>query len=127
MENEGREELRERIEDALDSCQDDTLLRIAELLDAAINGLREALRVLKALEIPILPKPLRLTPLIPNWLLRIRVRRTLTSCLGQIALGGHAATARPEMASLSREFRELIARSGVAAPTLERLFDAIER
>lgn len=38
MENEGREELRERIEDALDSCQDDTLLRVAELLDAAKGG-----------------------------------------------------------------------------------------
>jgi hypothetical protein len=38
MENERRGELKERIEDALDSCQDETLLRIAELLDPAEGG-----------------------------------------------------------------------------------------
>jgi ketopantoate reductase len=98
-----------------------------DLIDAALNGLREGLRVLRALGIPILPWPLRLTPLIPNWLLRIRVKRTLTSRLGEIALAGHAAAAQPEMANLCRELRVLIGQSGVATPTLDHLFEIIER
>jgi hypothetical protein len=38
MDSEGRRELREHIEGALGSCEDDTLLRIASLLEAAEEG-----------------------------------------------------------------------------------------
>ncbi|MBW2254920.1 MAG: ketopantoate reductase family protein [Deltaproteobacteria bacterium] len=103
-----------------------TLAGRPDLITASIDGLREGLRVLRALRIPILPWQLRLTPILPNALLRLKVKRTLTSRLGEVALAGHAAVARPEMAQLCRQLRVLIEQSGVATPTLDHLFDIIE-
>jgi len=97
-----------------------------DLLDAALDGLREGLRVLRAAGIPILPRALRLTPFLPNVLLRLRVRRTLRTRFAEIALAGHASAARPEMAGLCRDLRPLIEHSGVATPSLDRLFEIVE-
>jgi 2-dehydropantoate 2-reductase len=106
-------------------CDPQRLAHMPGTLKLAVRAFRENLHVLRTLRRPIAPAPLRLLSLLPDALLVLRLQRTLSGELARVALAGHAAAARDEMACLAREFRVLVERAGVATQAAETLYQHI--
>ncbi len=99
--------------------------RLAKMRDAVvlgIRGLREGLRVLRALAIPITPPALRIYEWIPEPILAPLVQRMFNTRFAEVAMAGHANAARDEMKLLADEFRALARSTKLATPALDRLY-----
>ena len=79
-----------------------------EILSVSIRAIKENLRALKELGIPILPKKFKLMRLIPVYFLKRRLKNLINSDFGKIALSGHADCAKIEMKKIAGDFRELV-------------------
>ena len=85
-----------------------TLGKDIELLNLSIIGIRENIKALKELIIPILPKKLKMLSWIPKFIIKRKLLNLLNSDYGRIALSGHARAAKKEMSRIVADFRELI-------------------
>ncbi len=85
-----------------------------------VTAIGEGLKVLQALQIPIVPARQKIWPWIPRAILARLGQRVFLNPAMLYALA-HADAARPEMKILRDEFGELICKSSVSAPALERL------
>jgi len=85
-----------------------TLGRDIELLNLSIVGIRENIKALKELDIPILPKKFKTLSWIPKYILRRKLLNLLNSAYGKIALSGHARAAKNEMNRITKDFRDFI-------------------
>jgi 2-dehydropantoate 2-reductase len=80
-----------------------------ELVDLAIQGIREFISALKDLNIPILPKKFKFTfTKFPTSIIRKKLIKLLNSDFGRIALSGHASAAENEMKKLSDDIFEVV-------------------
>jgi len=86
-----------------------------------VDGLREALAVLRATGHRIVPQGVVLVEVFPRFAVRSFFRKLLSSRFGEIGAGWHCSQAPDEMHQLARELRELVERSGLAAPVLRQL------
>jgi 2-dehydropantoate 2-reductase len=87
-----------------------------------VNAIREGIRVLKALKIPILPKKFIIMLRFPKFLIIRQLSKGLGTESGELALRDHAMAAKDEMLELANEFKELIDQSGMDTPALDNLF-----
>jgi len=85
-----------------------TLGRDIELLNLSIIGIRENIKALKELNIPILPKKFKTLSWLPKFIIRGKLLELLNSDYGKIALSGHARAAKNEMARITEDFRDFI-------------------
>lgn len=103
-----------------DSCN----LRLAanrEDVRLCLRGMKEAFRVLRALDYPIEPPKLRLVFIIPEWILGPLFRKVLKTSLADIGMARHLRNASEEMEQLSAEFSELVEASGLKTLVLDQL------
>lgn len=99
-----------------------------DTLGLMARSVREGFTALETLGVRITPFSLRL---LFSWLPRSFVvsywsrflRRPIADCV----MGGHARNAPVEMREIANDCRDLLDRSGVEAPTLRTMFEAIER
>ncbi len=99
--------------------------RLARTRDGVVlmvRAIKEGLRVLRALNIPLTPARFRMLEWLPEPLLVALLQRRLGSAQVELALAGHANAARDEMTALANEFRVLVHASGLRTPALDALY-----
>ena len=85
-----------------------TLGRDIELLNLSITSIRENIKALKELNIPILPKKFKTLNWLPKFIIRRKLLDLLNSEYGKIALSGHARAAKNEMTRITEDFRDFV-------------------
>ncbi len=85
-----------------------SLGRDMELLNLSINGIRENIKALKELNIPILPKKFKTLSLLPKFIIKRKLLNLVNSDYGKIALSGHARAAKNEMIRITEDFRDFV-------------------
>lgn len=98
--------------------------RLARTRDAvvlAVRAMREGVRVLQALGLPVTPPRYRWLLWLPEPLLVALFQRLLADERMEVALVRHAEAARAEIRHLADEFRTLARATPVPTPTIERL------
>ena len=97
------------------------LARDRKTLRLMAQAIREGLRVIRALNLPITPWRVKLINWIPLWFLTLLFRKLLNTEFAEIALAGHANAAQDEMKQLADEFRALIKQTSTATPAFNEL------
>ncbi len=97
------------------------LARTRDGLVLLIRSVREGLKVLKALRIPITPGQYQLLNWLPEPILVAVLKRGLNTPRAELVLARHANAARDEMTGLAHEFRALAGQSGVETPASDQL------
>jgi len=98
-----------------------------ETLGLMADGVREGFTVVRALGLPVAPFPLKvLFCWLPKRFAVWYWRRFFASPMGDYVFGRHSRSASPEMRILAQDCKTLIERTGVEAPALHRLYNAIE-
>ena len=85
-----------------------TLGKDSELVNLSIIGIRENIKALKELDIPILPKKFKMLSWIPKFIIKRKLLNLINSDYGMIALSGHARAAKNEMNRIIKNFRYLV-------------------
>ncbi|MFW9938705.1 MAG: ketopantoate reductase family protein [Candidatus Thorarchaeota archaeon] len=98
------------------------LAKDKEGLILVLNAIREGMRVLKTLEIPILPKKFKILLRLPRSLIVKKLSKGLGTESGELALRDHAMAAQDEMLELADEFKVLIEKSGISTPAFNELY-----
>ena len=97
------------------------LARTRDGLLLMIRAVKEGLRALHALDVPITPVKYRLLEWIPEPLLLAVLRIGFATPQAELVLARHANAARDEMSVIDEEVRALARRSGVATPAMNAL------
>jgi 2-dehydropantoate 2-reductase len=90
-----------------------------------LRAIREGLRVLRSLEIPITPIRMRVFELIPEILMVSLLQRLLDTEYADLIIARHANAARDEMKQIADEFRELAHRASLDTPFSDHLYSFI--
>ena len=108
---------------ALYSAEGDNyrLARTRDGLLLAVRGVRESLRTLRELNIPIIPGYYRLLEWLPEPLLLVLLRGFVNTHAAEINIAGHANAARDEMWAVADEFETLTRATGRLTPALYNL------
>ncbi len=91
-----------------------------------VRAIKESLRVLRALNIPITPAKFRLLGWLPEPIIVAVLQKGLNTPQAELVLARHANNARDEMLVLAEEFRALAQRSGLNTPAIDILFEYID-
>ncbi|MCL5996887.1 MAG: hypothetical protein M1546_12650 [Chloroflexi bacterium] len=102
------------------------LARTRDGLVLLVRAVREGLRVLRALDVPITPAKFRVLAWIPEPLLVLWMQRGMATPRAELAMARHANAARDEMKQLADEFQVLARRSGSSVPAIDRLYTFID-
>lgn len=102
------------------------LARRPDLIRLMVRSMREALRALLRLGVPIKPAGTKLLLWIPLPILVLALRFFLDTNLAEVGGERHGNRASDEMKEIADEVRELIRRSGVPAPASTELFEAVD-
>lgn len=100
--------------------------RTRDLLVLAIRAIHEGFQVLHALDVPIVPKRMKIFERIPEPLLVLFLKRFITHPAMKIALVGHANAARSEVHHLADEFLALARSTSVPTPAIDRLYPYLD-
>lgn len=98
------------------------LARTRDGLVLLIRGLKEGLRVLRSLGIPITPPQYQIFLWLPEPLLVAILQKRLALPQAELVLARHANAARDEMHTLADEFRTLVNQSSESTPALDTLY-----
>ncbi len=83
-----------------------------KLLKMTMRAVVQGLDIVRQNGYPVLPKGLKLFRFMPSALGTIKIAHTLRSRFGEIALAGHASTARNEMRHLAKDLLGLAGQNG---------------
>jgi 2-dehydropantoate 2-reductase len=98
------------------------LSRTRDAVVLALRGIREGLRVLQALDVPIVPDKYRLLQRIPEPILVPQWQRLFARKYWEVAMVRHGEAARDEVKHLVDEFLLFARTTAVPIPTIERLY-----
>lgn len=98
------------------------LARTRDGLLLLVCAVKEGLRVLNALNIPITPPHYRVLAWIPEAPLVALLEKQLARPEAELVLANHANAARDEMRVLAEEFRGLVRQSGLSTPAIDALY-----
>ncbi len=101
------------------------LARSRDALVLMVRAMREGFRVLRALNIPIVPSKLKIVEWMPERMVIFLMRLMVNSKEAEITMAGHANAARDEMKRLADEFRTLARSTSVPTPAMDRLYSYI--
>jgi len=103
------------------------LSRSPVLLMLMVDGIRQGFSVMRVLGRPVHPFALKV---LFTWMPRAFAvnywRRFLSHDIAEFIFARHACSSSAEMQMLSADCRLLLAKSGISAPALERLYEAID-
>ena len=99
------------------------LARTPDGLLLAVRAVRESLKVLRNLSVPIKPAAMLALEWLPEPLLMLYLRGLMNTQAGEIGIAGPANAARDEMKQVADEFYTLVRASGQNTPALDRLRD----
>jgi 2-dehydropantoate 2-reductase len=102
------------------------LARTPDGLVLMVRAIKEGLRVLKALNIPIEPAHYRALLWIPEPVLVGMLRRSMHTEQAELVMARHANAARDEMEQLADEFQMLARKSGLETPAIDALYPYID-
>lgn len=102
------------------------LARTRDGLVLLVRAVKEGLRVLDALNIPITPARYRVLAWVPEPLLVTALQKRMALPGVELVLTHHANAARDEMCALAEEFQALARRSGLATPALDALYSYLD-
>lgn len=94
-----------------------------ELLNLVIKGIKESIKALRELDVPILPRKFRTLSLIPKSIIKKKLVKLSESDFGRIALSGHANAAKVEMKRISDDFYEVIKPAKIEMNTFQKLYE----
>jgi 2-dehydropantoate 2-reductase len=106
-------------------CDTAALARDKQDMRRLAGAMRETLAVLRATNHRVVPASAALVEVLPRWVVQRAFGALLASRFGQIGAGWHCSQAPDEMTQLAHELKELVERSGLAAPTLRELLAAV--
>lgn len=92
-----------------------------EGLHLLVRAVREGLRALEILRIPIEPRKYAILKWLPSWLLVAVLQRSFATKRAETVMWRHASVARGEMELLGRDVRALLSRAGLPTPASDRL------
>lgn len=101
------------------------LARRPDALALMVRAMREGFRVLRALDIPIVPSKLKIVEWLPEPLLIFLMRLMVDAKEAEITMAGHVKVARDEMKQLADELRTLARATSVPTPAMDRLYSYI--
>jgi 2-dehydropantoate 2-reductase len=88
-----------------------------------VDGLREALDVLRALGYRIIPRSTSLMRIVPRFLLVAAFRALFASHIGEIGAGWHCSQAPDEMQRLADDLKALVDKSGLPVPAIRKIME----
>jgi 2-dehydropantoate 2-reductase len=91
-----------------------------------VRAVKEGLRVLDALGVPVTPGRYRLLKWLPEPLLVSLLQRSLPTERAELVLARHANAARDEMKQLADEFRAIARLTLLPTPAIDRLYTYID-
>jgi 2-dehydropantoate 2-reductase len=97
-----------------------------ELLALMANGVREGFSAVRALGPIVTPFALRVLFSLPKPFIIYYWRKFFRAEMADYVFGRHARTASSEMRAIANDCRTILATTGIAAPALRRLYDAID-
>lgn len=98
------------------------LARTRDGIVLMVRAVKEGLRVLPALRIPVTPSKYNILRWLPEPLMVAVLEKRLSQTGVELMVTRHANAARDEMLALAEEFQLLARRSGVATPAIDTLF-----
>jgi len=98
------------------------LAHTPDLIVLGIRAMREGLRVLRVLGVPITPARIRRFEWLPEPILLFVLQHTLVKDEMKVAVVGHAQAAPDEMRHLADEFLGLARSTSVPTPAIDRLY-----
>ncbi|MEE4194882.1 MAG: 2-dehydropantoate 2-reductase N-terminal domain-containing protein [Anaerolineae bacterium] len=98
------------------------LSRTRDAIVTTFRGIKEGLKVLRKLQVSILPQKYQLFSLVPEPVAVAYLRTFFNTDFARVGLAVHANNAKDEMFYLANEFKTLITASGVDTPHLNHLF-----
>ncbi len=90
-----------------------------------ILAIKEGFKALKNLNIPICPDKLKKLARYPMFFLIFFLKKVLGSEKGELAIRDHAMAAIIEMRQIADEFQEIIKKSSVPTPSINKLYEYI--
>lgn len=94
-----------------------------DVLRLLIFAIRESLNVQEALQVPILPKGVKIYRWVPAWVAATMMRARFSTRMAEIGIQGHALAAQDEMDVLADEYVGLIRRAAIPTPALHALYN----
>ncbi len=98
------------------------LARNRRIVKKGLQGMREAMGVMRAHRIPVEPRHLRVMQYLPYFILVPLAQRLFATELLDIGGSRHARNARNEMTQLNEELLALASSAGLAIPVLRELY-----
>ena len=98
------------------------LARTRDGMVLMVRAIKEGYKVLRALDVPIMPSNHKVFDWIPESLIVAMMRRMLATKTAETVLVGHAHAARNEMTYIAGELRELARKTSVPTPAMDRLY-----
>ncbi len=108
-------------------CDTSALAHSTADLRLLVDGLREALDVLRARGYQIIPRSTSLMRIVPRFILVAAFRALFASHIGEIGAGWHCSQAPDEMQRLADDLKALVDKSGLPVPAIKKILESGER
>lgn len=95
-----------------------SLAQNTELLKITTGAMREGYKALRELKYSVRPAGLMIKMILPDYIIRGKLKRFLSSELGKLLVNDHSKTAPEEMMEISREFQQVISNSSIETKNL---------
>ena len=86
-----------------------------------VKAIREGYVSLRSLKFPVKPAKLMLMMLFPDFLIKGKVKKLLSSEMGRLVTYEHCMAAPEEMIEMAEEFKTIISDSSVQIDNIEKL------
>lgn len=99
------------------------LAKNTDMIRLMIRAVKEGFTVLKRLGYAVTPRRFVILKLLPEWILKILVKKVMNTKRAEIALTGHVLSAVDEMKYLSKEFKDIVDKAGLPTPAIDKLHE----
>ncbi len=100
-----------------------SLAQNKELLKVTTSAIREGYNALRELKYPVKPSILMIQMILPDYIIRGKLKMLLSSELGKLLVEDHCKAAPEEMKKIAREFQQVISRSSNGKENLHKLYE----
>lgn len=100
-----------------------SLSRNSEVLTIMINAIREGYKALRSLKYPVKPAKLVIMMMFPDFLIKGKLKKLLSSDMGKLLIYNHCKVAPDEMKEIAHEFQTIINDSPAEKENLLKLYE----
>lgn len=106
-----------------DGGDSSSLSQNTELLKITTSAIREGYKALRELKYPVKPSILMIKMILPDCVIRAKLKRLLSSELGKLLIENHCNAAPEEIEVIAMEFQQLISNSSNEKKNLQMLYE----